>query len=187
MPSFYEIFGNIFIVLSVFCAARNNPHTWPLGIIGCILYGFMFFDVKLYADVTLQIFFIITSIHGWILWRDHQSSPPVPVTNVARKQLLFNYIPLSALMAILYGGVLYFYTDASLPFIDSFVLTLSIAAQFLLMKRKVQSWYFWIAVDILSVGLYAYKDLYITSFVYFIFMLNAFYGLYNWKKIEQKS
>lgn len=187
MPSAYEIAGNIFIVSSVFFAAKNNPYTWPLGIIGCALYALMFYDVKLYADVTLQIFFIITSIHGWILWKEHQSRPPVSITNVSQKQLATFYVPLSLFLAIFYGTILHSYTDASLPFIDSFVLTLSITAQFLLIKRKLQTWYFWIAVDILSVGLYAYKDLYVTGFVYFLFLLNAFYGLYNWKKIEQKS
>lgn len=182
MPSLYEIFGNLFIVLSVFLAARNNLYTWPIGIVGCILYGMMFFEAKLYADVTLQMFFIVTSIHGWILWAQKTSQNIAPVTSASQKQVVFFYLPASIFVALFYGAILHFYTDASVPYVDSFVLTLSITAQLLLIKKKLQTWYFWIAVDIISVWLYAYKDLYITSFVYFLFLINAFYGLYNWKK-----
>lgn len=175
------------MVLSVFLAARNYVLTWPTGIIGCILYALMFFDVKLYADVTLQIFFIVTSVYGWILWRHRQSVPELSVSHISMKHLFMFYIPASLALAITYGAILHNFTDASLPFIDSLVLTLSITAQFLLMKRKLQSWHFWIAVDILSIGLFAYKDLDLTAFVYTLFLFNAFYGLYNWRKIEQKA
>lgn len=175
------------MVSSVFLAARNSVLTWPIGIIGCILYALMFYDVKLYADVTLQIFFIFTSIYGWILWWQKQSFPDLPVTQIAIHHLFMLYMPTSFVLAIAYGTILHNFTDANLPFLDSMVLTLSITAQFLLMKRKLQSWHFWIAVDILSIGLYAYKELYLTAFVYMLFLFNAIYGLYNWRKIEQKT
>ena len=175
------------MVLSVFLAARNSALTWPIGIIGCILYALMFFEVKLYADVTLQIFFIVTSISGWFMWRHRQSAPELPVTSISMEHLFMFYIPASLLLAMAYGAILHSFTDASLPFIDSLVLTMSITAQFLLMKRKLQSWHFWIAVDILSIGLFAYKDLYLTSLVYTLFLFNAFYGLQNWRKLVQKA
>ncbi len=186
MPSFYEIAGNILMVLSVYLAARNHVLTWPAGIIGCVFYALMFFDVKLYADVTLQVFFIATSLHGWMLWRQSQSRPVLPVTPITGNSLLLLYLPAAIILAMLYGALLHGFTDASLPFIDSLVLTFSITAQFLLMRRKLQTWHFWIVVDVLSVGLFAYKELYLTSAVYFLFLLNAAYGLYRWRKIVEK-
>lgn len=179
-----EITGNLFIVLSVFLAARNHVLTWPIGIIGCILYGFMFYEAKLYADVTLQLFFIVTSVKGWWDWQ-HVGAKRLerPITRISWQSLCLLYFPASIAGTLLYGFILHGWTDASLPFIDSSVLAFSIAAQFLLMRRKLETWVFWIIVDIVSVPLFFYKELYLTSAVYSVFLVNAVYGLWSWHKI----
>lgn len=183
MP-WFEITGNLFIVLSVFLAARNHVLTWPIGIIGCILYGFMFYEAKLYADVTLQLFFIVTSAKGWWDWQ-HVGAKRLerPIMRMSLKFLCLVYFPASIAGTFLYGFILHGWTDASLPFIDSSVLAFSIAAQFLLMRRKLETWIFWIIVDIVSVPLFFYKELYLTSAVYSVFLVNALYGLWSWHKI----
>ena len=178
-----EIFANLFNLISVFFANRNIVHTWWIGIIGGVLYGVMFYEVKLYADVILQIFFVLTNLYGWWAWlHGGAMSEELPITRVAGSQLI-----LFALLAISltagHGFLLYRLTDASFPFIDSAVLVLSIIAQFLLMRRKLESWIFWIIVDVIAVPLYAAKGLYLTSAIYFLFLLNAVWGLINWRKI----
>lgn len=179
-----EIAGNIFIVLSVFLAARNHVLTWPIGIIGCILYGFMFFEAKLYADTTLQGFFIITSVKGWWDWQHIDGKQAErPITRISWQALLLAYVPAAIAGTLFYGYMLHGWTDASLPFIDSSVLAFSIAAQLLLMRRRLETWIFWIIVDIVSVPLFFYKGLYLTSAVYSVFLVNAFYGLWSWHKI----
>jgi len=176
-----EICGNIFIVLSVFLAAKNNKLTWPIGIIGCTLYGYMFFISKLYADVTLQVFFIGTSIIGLLNWsHKSQTMESLKIGKATLKSLLLVYFPLAVISALIYGFTLHTLTDASLPFIDSVVLTFSVVAQLLLMKRKIENWIFWIVADIFSVPLYAIKGLYLTSFVYAIFLIVACYGWLTW-------
>jgi len=181
--SLLEIIANIFNLISVFLANRNSVHTWWIGIIGGVLYGVMFYEVKLYADVILQGFFILTNFYGWWAWlRGGDAREELPITRVALKSLIL-FAVLAVVLTGGHGFLLHRLTDASFPFIDSTILVLSIIAQFLLMRRKLESWVFWIIVDLIAVPLYAAKDLYLTSAVYFLFLLNAVWGLINWYRI----
>ena len=181
--SLLEIFANIFNLISVFLANRNTVHTWWIGIIGGVLYGVMFYEVKLYADVILQVFFILTNLYGWWAWlRGGAESEELPITRVAFKHLIL-FAFAAFILTVGHGFLLHQMTDASFPFIDSTILVLSIIAQFLLMRRKLESWIFWIVVDMIAVPLYAAKGLYLTSAIYFLFLLNAVWGLINWRRI----
>lgn len=182
-----EIVANLSNLLSVFLAYRNNIHTWWVGIIATILFAFLFFEVKLYADVTLQFFFIGTSIFGWWNWlKGGQGSQELMVGRV-RVPTLLVYVAVSILILIIYGALLHDLTDASYPFIDSVVLVFSVLAQFLLMSRKLETWIFWIVVDLIAVPLFASKGLYLTSAIYFAFLVNAVLGLRNWTKIYARQ
>lgn len=181
LPGPLELSANLVMTLSIFLAAKNSVHTWWTGIIGSLLFGFLFYDAKLYADLSLQLFFIGTSIVGWQQWQKNQNGIPLAVTT-CESSFLFWAIPASLICTLAYGSLLYYLTDAFAPYIDSAVLVLSILAQFLLVKRKFESWYFWILVNTISVPLFASRELYLTSFLYFVYWLNAFYGLWQWKK-----
>ncbi|MBK9163886.1 MAG: nicotinamide mononucleotide transporter [Acidobacteria bacterium] len=178
-----ELSANIFNLISVFLANRNDVNTWWVGIIGTVLFAFLFFEVKLYADVTLQIFFVGTSIYGWWNWkRGGDTKVELPITRI-RPRSLVCFLIISLLVLGVYGSLLLYLTDASYPFIDSVVLVFSVLAQLLLMSRKLETWYFWILVDIVAVPLFASKGLYLTSSIYFIFLVNAVFGLMNWRRI----
>lgn len=181
--SVLEITANILNVLGVYLAARNKIATWPVGILGCILYGVMFVEVKLYADVTLQIFYIVTAVYGWFLWkRGGEEASELPVTNVRLKQLaLYSVIGIATTLA--YGKLLSATTDASYPFIDSLVMSFSVVAQLLMMRRKIESWPLWIMVNAISIALFISKGLYLTALVYGIFSANAVLGYFQWKKL----
>ncbi len=181
--SLLEIIANIVLVAAVFLAARNHWSTWPLGVIACMLFAILFFQAKLYADVTLQIFFIITNLIGWRLWVQPGSKlSERPITRVKPLTIVLVFFPMAVITALGYGTFLAQTTVAHLPIIDSFVLTFSVVAQFLLMGRKLENWVFWIIVDIIAVPLYASKGLYLTSAVYAAFLINAVYGYVNWRK-----
>lgn len=178
-----EISANIFILISVYLANRNSIHTWWTGIIATILFGFLFYEVKLYADVTLQIFFTVTSIYGWWKWLHGGTRKlPLPISRV-KPSLLLIFTVIAVLLTFGYGYLLFNLTDASYPLVDSTVLFFSILAQFFLMERKLETWIFWILVDVISVPLFASKELYLTSIIYFAFLINAVWGLLNWIKI----
>jgi nicotinamide mononucleotide transporter len=188
MPSTLEILANLIYLLAVLLAARNNVHTWSTGILGCLLMGGLFFSAQLYADVTLQAFFIVTSAIGWWSWLHGRKGAEMPVSR-APWPMLAGLTLLAILVAAGYGALLHYFTDAYAPFADSLVLTLSVLAQLLLMRRKLENWYAWLLVNTLAVPLFASRGLYLTAVIYCLFWLNAWYGLYRWRRdwLQQAS
>lgn len=188
MLSFLEWAANATFVVSVVLAARNHLYTWWTGIIGCILFAVLFYQVNLYADVTLMVFFIATSLYGWMYWSDTEKPSIIQRTS---PWLLLLFVAAAIIATLLYGWLLFTTTNAYAPFIDSAVLMFSVLAQFLLMKRRIESWICWLIVDTIAVPLYASRELYLTSFVYGLFWCNAWYGLCSWyciyKKEEQRD
>lgn len=181
-PPWLEIAANTVNLVSIALATRNSIHTWWTGILGCALFGWLFFDSKLYADVTLQVFFIATSALGWWHWLHHRGRRVErPVTRTAAAELAI-IVPSGALAAVAYGCLLHRFTDAYAPFIDSSVLALSVAAQFLLMRRKVETWAFWFITNSLAVPLFASRDLWLTAFFYLLFWVNAPLGFMRWRR-----
>lgn len=179
-----ELAANFFTVLCIVLAGRNNIHTWWTGIIGCILFGIMFYSVQLYADATLQVFFLGTGLLGWYLWKHKINNEELPINNASKKMLLYG-VGMAILVAGMYGWLLHSFTDAYAPWIDSTVLTFSVLAQLLLMSRSVETWKVWLLVNTLSVPLFWSRELYLTSVLYGAFWINAVYSWYNWKKLMQ--
>jgi nicotinamide mononucleotide transporter len=190
-----EFSANVFNLLSVWFSARNSVHTWWSGIVGCTLYGFMFFETRLYADVTLQIFFIGSCIAGWWNWKRGGArlvAPDGGGTVVAPAELPITRVaPVTAaallLVAIVaalgYGWLLEHLTNAANPFIDSSVLALSILAQLLMVGRKLESWPVWFVVDCIAVPLYASKGLWLTAAVYAFFLVLVVMGWMRWSRL----
>ncbi|MCP5543698.1 MAG: nicotinamide mononucleotide transporter [Akkermansiaceae bacterium] len=177
-----EIAANCVNLLAIVLATRNSIHTWWTGILGCALFGWLFFTSRLYADVTLQVFFIATSALGWWHWLHHRGrrvERPVTRTSVRELGMI---IPLGALAALVYGALLHRFTNAYAPFIDSTVLVLSVVAQILLMRRKVETWIFWFATNSVAVPLFVSRDLWLTAVFYVLFWVNAPIGFFRWKR-----
>ncbi|CAI1506664.1 nicotinamide riboside transporter PnuC [Serratia fonticola] len=176
-----EIAASTTYAASVWMAARNNVHTWWIGIVGCVLYGWVFFSVQLYADVTLQLFFIASSIVGWVNWLTGNQGKAIQIRKTPGK--LLGVFALGALLvSSCYAYVLHTFTNAWSPWLDSLIMTFSIMAQFMLMGRRIESWYVWLLVNTIAVPLYASRGLYITAILYLIFWCNAWYGLYQWRR-----
>lgn len=184
-----ELAGNFFIVACIFLAGRNSIHTWWTGLVGCTLFGIMFFNVQLYADATLQVFFFITGLIGWYNWtnfsyakRGMQPEKERPIEKATPKYMGVA-ISVAVLTALAYGALLHSFTDAYAPWIDSAVLTFSVVAQLLLMRRAIQNWQVWVLVNTLSVPLFWSRELYLTSVLYGAFWINAVYSYFHWKKL----
>jgi nicotinamide mononucleotide transporter len=183
MISGLEIGANAVNALSILLAARNSVHTWWVGIIGCALFGVLFFMSRLYADTLLQVLFIATSAVGWWQWRSGGSNGgTLPVTRISWPRMLL-VIAVATVVAAGYGYLLWRFTDAFAPFIDSLILTLSIAAQILLMDRKYESWWFWLLVNVLSIALFSIRELWITAGLYTAFWINAAVALVRWRRL----
>ncbi|MDQ8195872.1 nicotinamide riboside transporter PnuC [Coraliomargarita sp. SDUM461003] len=182
----FEVIANGINAVSVVLAARNSVHTWWTGVIGCVLFGILFFGAQLYADATLQIFFIMTCLFGWLKWTKGDEGAPAPVKRSGAR-LLSLMAGSGVLVTLAYGFLLHVYTDAYAPFLDSTVLAFSVLGQLLLMQRRIETWWCWILVDIIAVPLFASRGLYVTSVLYAAFLANAVFGLLRWKREMRKA
>ena len=179
-----EIAANTAVTVSVLLAGRNSVHTWWTGVVGCALFGWLFMQTQLYADVTLQGFFIVSSLVGWWRW---QRGFPYPVSDfqASRGRTLWLAGGIALLTATGYGQLLSVTTNAYAPFVDSLVLTFSVVAQILLIKRRIETWWFWGVVNMLAIPLFFSRELYITSAVYSVYLINALVALRHWKRLEK--
>lgn len=177
-----EVSANAVNLVSIFLATRNSLHTWWTGLVGCALFGWLFFGAKLYADVTLQAFFIVTGVLGWWQWLHYDGlRAERPVTRTTARQLAW-IVPASLLTTVAYGWLLHRFTDAYAPFPDAALLALSVTAQLLLLQRKLETWVFWLLANTLAVPLYAWRELWLTAFFYLLFWINAPFGLARWRR-----
>jgi nicotinamide mononucleotide transporter len=161
---------------------RENIWNWPVGIVSVTAFLLLFLEVKLYADATLQGFFIITGFIGWRNWAfGGKNRTELRITTLSASQKLLTGV--GSIAAILVIGWLFdTYTDASIPYMDSLASGMSVVAQVLLLRKKLENWYLWIAVDVLSIGIYIYKEVYLTSILYFVFLILSILGVIDWKR-----
>lgn len=179
-----ELAANAFNAASIYLAGRNSIHMWWTTIVGCGLFAGVFFAAKLYADVTLQAFFIGTAGIGWWRWQRGLSGGELPVRHSSRALVAASTVA-GAIVALAYGWLLHRFTDAYAPFLDSVVLAFSVLGQLLLMDRRVESWWCWILVNTIAVPLYASRGLYVTAALYVAFWVNAVVALGRWRKLAQ--
>ena len=181
-----EIAANAFNAASVFLAGRNNIHMWWTTIVNCVLFAFLFFTAKLYADVTLQVFFVTTAVFGWWRWLHGRQGAELPVRHTSPWLIAASAIA-GAAVAAGYGWLLHRFSDAYAPFLDSIVLAFSVLGQLLLIERRVESWWCWLLVNTIAVPLYASRGLYLTSVLYAAFLVNAVVSLRRWRTLEDSS
>ena len=176
-----EIFGLFTGTLSIALLIRQNIWTWPVGIAYTVASLHVFFTAKLYADFTLHFFFLIMSLYGWYYWLrgNNRIDSELLVSREKKKVLVYSLVICS--VAIIFTSNLFtLCTDADLPYWDSTTSILSIFAIWLQSRKKIESWIFWLIIDILSVGIYFYKELYFYSLLYSIYVVMAFLGYVTW-------
>lgn len=190
----YEGVGLIFGLLSVIFLIKENIWTWPTGIIYVLVSIIIFWNEKLYADFALHIFFLALNIYGWWYWiagRKESNTPDngeadkeLPVTTT-RKRALVQMTLISIAGIFITGYLLSEHTDASLPYWDSATTVLSITAIWLTARKKIENWYFWFVVDVFATSIYFYKDIYLYSVLYLIYIGLAVSGYLEWRKTMQ--
>jgi nicotinamide mononucleotide transporter len=180
-----EIAANAVMTLSIFLAGRNSVHSWWLGIVGCSMFASLFYGVQLYADVALQVFFVLTCVAGWVQWLRGAGGKPRPITSASTRAVA--RLAVGGLVATAaYGLMLREFTDAYAPFIDSAVLAFSVVAQLLLMGRRIETWPVWVLVNTISVPLYASRGLYLTAALYAAYWINALVSWWWWHRQMQR-
>lgn len=177
-----EIIAVLCGVLNVGLIIRRSMWNYPFGIVMVILYAWIFYEVRLYSDALLQIFFLVIQIVGIFTWlnaRDDDglvepTNLPLPAAAV--------WAVVATMAALGLGYVMATHTDADFPYWDATTTILSVIAQYLMARRFLQSWLVWITVDVLAIGLYWQKDLTPTAALYVIFLGMAIAGYVNWRR-----
>lgn len=170
---------------TVWLTARNNVWTWPIGVLNSAIFVVLFWQARLYFDMGLNVFYVISGLWGWSIWAfggAHRS--PKPIAHVdAREALLLGLVGAALTGAMWRGGLI---IDDAAPFLDALTTGLSVVAQWLLMKRLIEHWYVWIAADLLYVPLYLSRDLPLTAVLYGVFLLMCLRGLAEWRAILRR-
>ena len=182
--SVWEWFGTVFGIAGVVLTAKRSVLCWPAWLVSIIAYGVFFTQIKLYADATLQIFFLVTSILGWLAWQKDKAGDAeaeLPVTWTPTRER-WAYLGLTLIASSGIGFVFDRYTDAHVPYWDAGCAGISVAAQILMMKRRIESWHLWVVVDVVYTALYATKGAWLTVILYAIFAVIAVGGLREWRK-----
>jgi len=184
--SFLEAIAVVTSGWSVWFLSKNNFWGWWIGLIGVVLYIIVFYEVKLYGDVAIQVFYFITSCQGIYVWlKGGSDQTEKPIGRVAKKVVIISLI--GGIMGVVGVTNILIALRGAAPFWDAITTVGSVIAQLYLMQRYVESWYIWIAMDTIYIPLYASRDLYLTSFLYVIFWLMAFNGLQNFRRLYQEQ
>jgi nicotinamide mononucleotide transporter len=183
--TYTEIFGALTGLICVWLTVRENVWNWPIGLVNNVFFFVLFFGAKLYADAGLQVFFFVLGLYGWWQWL-HGGQNDTELS-ISRTQLavagLLGFIALAGTAAM--GTMLARYTDAALPFCDSSIAVLSLIAQWMLARKLLENWLVWITVDVISVGVYLTRHLYLTAGLYAVFLVLATLGYFAWKRTFQ--
>ena len=184
MALWIEIFGVVTGILYVILEVRQNSLLWPLGLLTSATYIYVFLQGKFYADMGLQVYYVLISIYGWYYWSrggERSDKGELPVTRGGSRQLLL----LLLVFFVAWTGIYFLldrFTDSTVPLGDSFTTALAIVATWMLARKIIEHWFLWIVANLVSIALYIYKGLYPTVIRYAVYALMAVYGYLEWKK-----
>ncbi|GAA2094989.1 nicotinamide riboside transporter PnuC [Actinomadura alba] len=176
-----ELLGFVTGAVNVWLVVRQNLLNWPIGIANVMLLGLIFFDSKLYADAGLQVVYVVLQVYGWWQWLYGGRDRTALVTRRTRSgEWIFLAVAAAAATGVL-TWVLSTWTDSDVPFWDALTTSISLAATYGQSRKLLESWWLWIAADLVYIPLYFHKELYLTSALYVIFLGLCVAGLIAWR------
>mgnify|MGYP006167454533 FL=1 len=176
-----ELFAAALGVIAVWLTVRQNPWCWPIGLVMVLLYSWVFFEVKLYSDMLLQVIYAGLQLYGWWQWtRAGQNHRGRDVSRLGT-QSLASGLALGAIGSLLLGAAMAHWTDAAQPWLDAALTAFSLVAQFWMAQKRLQCWPLWIVLDCVFVGLFIYEGMVLTAALYGLFTLLAVQGWRTWR------
>ena len=183
-----ELAGFVLSLAMVYCNIKEIHWGWPMAILSSALYGLVFWNSQLYGEASLQVMFILGAFWGWHQWRKGTQSNNPEMQNASAlqiSQLSRVELKQTAAATLLAWPVLaYFlksYTDSDVAIWDALVTSLSLLGQYLLAKKKIENWWVWLVVNIITVGLMLMKSLWLTALLYVLFAILSYIGLKAWR------
>ena len=190
-----EIAGVVIGLVYLYLEYKASIHLWIVSIIMPAIYLYIFFRAGLYADVGINLYYLLIALYGWAAWKysfrlfgdkDNRASEELRISHATRKDWLkagVGYLFAQLLIACALAN----FTDSDVVWADSFVAALSIVGMWMLARKVIEQWWVWLVVDLASVGLFAYKDLYFTATLYLLYAVIAIFGYKKWEKLMQEE
>ncbi|MDA0885974.1 MAG: nicotinamide riboside transporter PnuC [Bacteroidetes bacterium] len=186
---YLELFAVIMNITSVVYAKKNNILVYPTGLIGTGIFVYILLNFSLLGDTIINAYFFSMSIYGWYFWSRKKDKVFInQVSTINRNEI--KYLFILAISSLIFIYFVYDYFDKWnnwTAYVDNVTTAIFFIAMWLMAKRKVESWIFWIIGDLITVPLYFYKGLTISSIQYIIFLILAVLGYISWKKILDKN
>lgn len=182
-----EIFAVIISVIGVALTIKRNMWCWWFNFLAFVLYAYLFYTFKLYGETILQFFFMVVNFYGFYHWlkgkqQDHDIRiEPIKISTVIWQILL------AALAGLAFGLSLKFWTDAAVPMLDAQLAAFSLLATYWTSRKHIATWVLWVFVDIVYVGMFIYKDLFLTAGLYAAFVGLAAFGWWQWIQVQKKQ
>lgn len=195
--SYIELIGTILYLWSVWLISRKRMLTWPVGIISVLLYMSLFYQIRLYSDALEQIYYLVASFYGWWWWS--QRGPAADVTEGFRYSYRHSWMlvlgitlgigfALGGLMSQIHEWLPRLFPDAAaFPLLDAITTVMSFTAMALMAQKRIESWFYWIVVDVIAIGLYYVKDVRFLSVLYVVLLGMAINGLLSWHRAYQAA
>jgi len=184
-----ELFAVTMNIFSVIYAKRNSILVYPTGLIGTGIFVYILYNFSLLGDMIINFYFVLMSIYGWYYWA--QKKDGEVLHNVSRTSTNEYYfilmLGLTSLLSIYFIYNFYDKWDSWTAYVDTITTAIFFVAMYLMARRKLESWIFWIIGDLITIPLYFYKGLTISSIQYLIFLILAILGYISWKKILNNS
>lgn len=184
-----EIIAVIFGLLSVWFAKKDNILVFPTGLVSTFIYAYLLWQWELLGDSMINVYYFIMSIYGWYHWtRKKGDAIEFPIATMTDKEKITAIIIFVSTIVFVIIVYLYFNKFTNwYSYIDTFLTAVFFVGMWLMAKRKIENWIFWIIGDIISIPLYFAKGYTFTSFQFLIFTIIAIYGYLEWKQILNKS
>jgi len=183
--SLLEIVAFVLAIVMVVLNMRVNPLAWPLAIVSSLLYFALFWNSKLYGDASLQIFFALVALWGWWQWlRGTEADGTALHVRSLDARSRWRLVAALALAWPMTALFLDNYTDTDVPWWDAFPTSASVIGQWLLGRKYIENWAVWVGVNVVSVGLFAYKGLWLTLLLYTLFVAMSFMGWRAWRRLK---
>jgi nicotinamide mononucleotide transporter len=181
-----EAFSFVSGAVCVWLTVKENVWNFPISLANVVAFGIVFARAQLYADAGLQAIYFVLTLIGWYLWLfGGEGRTELHIRRTPLRELLIVAVAGTAMTAAL--TVYLRRAGDALPFLDALTTSLSLCAQWLLNRKYLENWYFWVIVDVFYVPMYLYKSLYLTSFLYVVFLVMATMGLAEWLRRWQRQ
>lgn len=174
-----EIFAVILSVIAVSLTVKKHILCWLFNFIAAAVYGYLFYTYQLYAETVLQGFFMGMAVYGFATWHKAHNNQQVQhiAFKTARVQLCITFV-----LGLAFGLSLHYFTQAALPLLDAQLVAFSLLATYWASRKYLATWWLWIVLDVIYVGMFMYKQLFLTAALYAAFVGLAIWGLKQWQQ-----